>query len=221
MVGILVLHPALYFLYGHWHSLADPWHPGTSFGTQVDLWLNTPALYFHNVNFMPLSWHHYVTMNALSSSATILSGVLVGELLRSSLASLVKIAILGLTGIGCLYLGLAMMPFIPMVKKIWTSTFAIYAGGWTLILMAGFYLAVDVLRLRPLAFPFIVVGMNSIAMYVISGLVGGDIRRGVEPFIQVTDEWYLWLPFFVACAGLCVKWYFCYWLYKHRIFIKV
>ena len=108
-----------------------------------------------------------------------------------------------------------------MIKRIWTSSFAVYAGGWTLVIMAGFYAVVDGLKYRKWAFLFIVVGMNSIAMYVFSGLAGSTIRRGVEPFVNLFDIPNEMAVFSLAIAALGVKWFFCYWLYRHKIFMRV
>jgi heparan-alpha-glucosaminide N-acetyltransferase len=110
---------------------------------------------------------------------------------------------------------------VPMIKRLWTSSFAIYAGGWTLILMAGFYLVVDVIKIRPWVSPLIVVGMNSIAMYVFSGMFDPNVKRAVEPFVNLVEMPTEYFLFVLALAGLGLKWLFCYWLYRQRIFIKV
>jgi predicted acyltransferase len=170
---------------------------------------------------MPVSKWNYATFNALTSAATILSGVLVGRLLRSPASSLPKIIILVGVGTSCLYLGLEVTRYVPMVKRLWTSSFAIYAGGWTLLLMAGFYAVVDGLKWRKWAFPLVVVGMNSIAMYVFSGVAGSNIKRALEPFLQTIDMTQEIGVVTLAIAALGVKWLFCYWLYRHKIFMRV
>src|SRR5213075_2749744 len=55
---------------------------------------------------------------------------------------------------------------VPMIKKLWTASFAIFAAGWTCWLLAIFYAIIEGLAFKAWAFPFVVVGMNSIAMYV-------------------------------------------------------
>jgi heparan-alpha-glucosaminide N-acetyltransferase len=221
LIGILFLHPALYVLYAQSQGMENAWPPGNNLGTKIDQSLNVPWLLSYHVNFIPVSTGHYATLNALSSSATILSGVLVGRLLRAQTSPLSKIILLAGLGMGCLYLGLELTRFVPMVKRLWTSSFAVYAGGWTLILMGGFYAIVDGLKFQKWAVPLVVVGMNSIAIYVFSGLAGSNIKRAIEPFLHLFDFPREIALFSLALAALGVKWLFCYWLYRHKIFMRV
>jgi heparan-alpha-glucosaminide N-acetyltransferase len=221
MLFILVMHPFLFIWYAHAQSIGNPWLPGMNVGTWIDKALFVPGLSNYHVSFMPLSKDNYVTLNALSSTATLISGVLAGELLRSKTWALLKFLVLLLTGIGCLYLGLGLTTWVPMIKRLWTTSFAIYAGGWTLILMSGFYLVVDVLTMRSWAFPLVVVGMNSIAMYVFSGVAGSNVKRAVEPFVRLAEMPTEYSLFALAITGLGLKWLFCFWLYRHKIFIRV
>jgi predicted acyltransferase len=87
--------------------------------------------------------------------------------------------------------------------------------------MAGFYALIDGLKWRKSAFPLIVVGMNSIAMYVFSGVAGANIKRALDPFLQTIDMTQEVGVVTLAIAGLGVKWLFCYWLYRHKIFMRV
>jgi predicted acyltransferase len=221
LISILILHPTLYIYYAQTHGLQDAWIPGNNLGTRIDEVLNVPQLLSHHVDFMPVSKRNYAPLNALTSAATILSGVLVGRLLRNPSSSFSKIIILFGLGVSCLYLGLNLTPNVPMIKRIWTSSFAIYAGGWTLLLMAGFYALIDGLKCRNWAFPLIVVGMNSIAIYVFSGVAGLNIKRAIEPFLLTFDMTQEIGAVTLAIAALGVKWFFCYWLYRHKIFMKV
>ncbi len=221
LLAILAIHPALYVLYAQAQGLESACEPGVNLGTRIDEWLSLPDLLSRHISFMPVSKGHYVTFNALSSASTILSGVLAGELLGSRTSAIVKFLWLMVTGIGCLYLGIALTPYVPMIKRLWTTSFAVYAGGWTLIVMAGFYLIVDILKIRSWAFPLIVVGMNSIIMYVFSSMFRADINQVVEPFLRLADPPTEVFVFLVALAALGLKWLFCYWLYRHKVFVKV
>jgi predicted acyltransferase len=58
--------------------------------------------------------------------------------------------------------------WFPINKKLWTSSFILFAGGWSVLLLAGFYLLADIYRLRWVFFPFVLIGMNSIAIYMIA-----------------------------------------------------
>jgi predicted acyltransferase len=207
---LLLAHAAAYALYGDAVGYA-PYVPGNNLGTHLDRWLN-----------LPVSQGNYATLNALSSTATILFGVLAGELLRSRLPSGWKALVLAAAGAGGLLLGLALAPAVPMIKRVWTSSFALYAGGWTCLFLAGFYVVIDVLKFQRWAFPLVVVGMNSIAMYMVSQLCKPLIRGGLKPFVaEPLSQVPLAEPVVMALLVVLVEWCFCYWLYRHRIFFKV
>ena len=110
---------------------------GNNFGTHIDAWLQIHA------GIQP-STGHYVTFNAVSSAATIMFGVLAGNLLRGGLSAAQKVLILLATGLGGLTLGwflaggdmwlpISFPTVVPMVKRLWTASFAIFAGGWTCV----------------------------------------------------------------------------------------
>ena len=63
-----------------------------------------------------------------------------------------------------------------VVKRIWTPSWAIFSAGWAAVFLAFFYYVIDVRGWRRWAFPFLVVGMNSIAMYVIVHVAEGFMR---------------------------------------------
>src|SRR5262249_34492595 len=159
-VAILILvGPTLLFGGVGGSGEGGPWEPGHNVGTRVDAALH-----------LPLSKGHYVTLNALSSTATILFGVLAGRLLRSGASCWLKLGVVVLAGAGGLLLGLELTEWVPMVKRIWTASFAVYAAGWTCLMLAAFFAVCDMLGWRAWAFPFFVVGMNSIAIYVSAGI---------------------------------------------------
>ena len=133
---------------------------------------------------------------------------------------------------------------LPMIKRLWTASFAIFAGGWTCLMLALFYLVIDVWRFRAWSFPLVVVGMNSIAMYVAASLAGGSIRnminRNIVPFFLpdsiaasyatdprqetvagVNGNLAMILPVLVTLGMLFVLWLFCYALYRQKFFFKL
>jgi predicted acyltransferase len=180
---------------------------------------------FHSdlaASLWPVSGGNYVTVNAISAAATILLGVLCGELLRSEKSRPTKLAVLFLAGGGGLALGWALSFPVPMVKRIWTSSFGIYAAGWTFLMILAFYWVIDVLRWRHWAFPLVVVGMNSIAIYVSAGVLSPVIRQCLQPFVGPTLSYVpATAPVIVAVLVVLVQWLFCYWLYRQRIFFRV
>src|SRR5437667_228752 len=86
-VALLVLHTAAFLLFAQAHSL-EPWDKGYNFGVALDQWLH-----------LPLSKGGYVTFNAISSTSTILFGVLCGELLHSETRPARKLLVLLAAGL--------------------------------------------------------------------------------------------------------------------------
>jgi predicted acyltransferase len=118
----------------------------------------------------------------------------------------------------------------PIVKKIWTPTWTIFSTGWTLILLAVFFGVIDGLGWRLWAFPFIVVGLNSITIYLLANTVGGWIKENVAR--HTNWEWLNKLlgsrllegpyePMKSRIAVMLVLWLFCYWLYRQRVYLKI
>ncbi|MFN7918521.1 MAG: DUF5009 domain-containing protein [Bryobacteraceae bacterium] len=164
---------------------------------------------------------YYVTINFISSTVTTLAGVWAGLLLRSERTQMEKLRIIVFSALGCLAGGLALALVNPMVKRIWTPSFTIYSLGWVLLGLAAMLWLVDMRGYRRLAFPMVVVGMNSIFAYCVFQLCRGGIHRAVGVFTG-KFEWIGTLaPVLHATATFGVIWYVCHWLYQRRVFIKV
>ncbi|MBM3737918.1 MAG: DUF5009 domain-containing protein [Acidobacteria bacterium] len=163
----------------------------------------------------------YVTINFLSSTATTLSGVWAGYLLRSGRSHAGIMKVLAIAAAASMAAGLALSPFIPLVKRIWTASFTLYSTGWVLLMLLGFYWLVEVRGYRRAAFPLLVVGANSIFAYCVSQMMRGSIHRTTGA-LTGQFEWVGTLaPVAHACATLAVIWYVCYWLYQRKVFIKI
>jgi heparan-alpha-glucosaminide N-acetyltransferase len=121
----------------------------------------------------------------------------------------------------------------PIVKRIWTPTWTLFSAGWTLWLLAAFYLVMDVVGFQFWAFPLKVVGMNSIAMYVMAQLIKPWVGRTLETHVSTwnTPQWNIWYstfgegtvygPLWQSLAVLGVLWLICLWMYRQRIFIRI
>jgi len=164
---------------------------------------------------------YYVTINFISSTVTTLFGVWTGMLLRSDRDRSWKLKIVAAAMIGCFAAGLALAPFNPLVKRLWTASFTFYSTGWVLLMMLIFFWLVEVKGYRKLAFPLIVVGMNSIFIYSISMVLSGWIRRAVGVFTGNFEFLGDLAPVALYTSGVLVMWYLCYWLYRRKIFFKL
>jgi predicted acyltransferase len=163
----------------------------------------------------------YGTLNFVPSMATMLLGLMAGEMLRGSRSRRVKFGILVAAGLACLVVGLAAAQVVPSVKRIWTPSWAVYSTGWTLLILAAFYLVIDMAGWKAWAFPFVVVGMNSIAMYCMSQLLRGWVGQSMK--IHLPTAWFEG-PYgliFHTTMILVVLWLICLWMYRRKIFLKI
>jgi predicted acyltransferase len=172
-VGLLALYWALLKLYpvpgfgaGRLDSLGNV-------GAYVDryllgvrhMWLygTTPG---YGVTFDPEG-----LLSTIPALATLLTGVLAGEWMRTSYSRPRKVA--GLAGAAaCLMIaGYALSPLLPLNKKIGTSTFAIFSSGVALLAFSFFYFVLDIRRWRRWVTPALVLGTNAILAFVLSNVI--------------------------------------------------
>jgi heparan-alpha-glucosaminide N-acetyltransferase len=164
----------------------------------------------------------YATLNFVPSIATMLFGVLAGELLRSTRSRGGKLRVLLISGAVCWSLGLlGDASLCPIVKRIWTPSWVVYSTGWSCWMLAAFFAIIDVAGFRRWAFPLIVVGMNSIAIYLMAQLmkpfVAGSLRTHFGPDLLGGP----YGPLIRGTSTLLVFWLICLWLYRQKIFIKI
>jgi predicted acyltransferase len=171
----------------------------------------------------------YQTLNFVPSMATMILGLMAGELLRRPLKPRQHFSTLVAAGLVCLALGLAAGEFVcPIVKRIWTPSWALYSSGWTFLMLAGFYWVIDMQGWRRWAFPFVVVGMNSIAMYCMAQLMKGWVDASLRT--NLGQKWFefggvlfdpVFGPIVQWSAVLLVLWFICLWMYRRGVFLRV
>jgi len=167
-------------------------------------------------------WDPEGLLSNLTAIATGLLGVFAGLLLyRSDLTKRQKVVYLAAAGCGCLLVGWLWGQQFPIIKRIWTSSYVLWTGGWSYLLLALFYLVIDVWNLRWWAQPFIWIGMNPITIYMLANLVGFSslVRRVVHQ--QYFDAIQPWGDLLLALLSLLLAIGICYVLYRKRIFIRV
>ncbi len=207
----------------HLSGWAAHWDKNTNAAHYFDVWfLNlfpraTPFLY---------NGGGYLTLSFIPSLATMIFGLLAGDLLRSRWADGRKFAILVTAGVLGLASGwlLQEMGICPIVKRIWTPSWALFSAGWSCLILAAFYGVVDLLGFRRWTFPLVVVGMNSITMYVLAGLTKGWFYQSIKTHFgagvfEFAGETYA--PVVTQVAVLLAMWLFLYWLYRQRVFIRI
>jgi len=164
----------------------------------------------------PYTW----ILSSMTFAATVMIGAFAGQLLRSNLGKARKVLFLLAAGIICIYLGWAWGFLLPIIKHLWTSSMVLYAAGWSLLLLAVFYLVIDVLRLRFLAFFFVVIGVNAIAVYMATHVF--DFRHFGDIFVGGLAKWTgNWHDFLRAVGGFAVLWLILFYMYRKKTFVKI
>ncbi len=171
-----------------------------------------------------LAHDRWVAFNAIPTSAHTIWGVLVGKLLMQNFPHRKKILILVIPGVIAVIAGYLMNPYIPIIKRLCTSSFMIVSGGYCLLAMALSYWLIDVLKIRKLAVFFAIMGMNPIFIYLFWNLGGRNILTAMaEPFTSRLFSWggEITIGIVTTIVVASMSWYICYFLYKRKIFIKL
>ena len=164
-------------------------------------------------------------LSTFPAIATALLGALTGHFLaleNPRLNGLKKGLLLLAAGIAFLGAGKAWSFVFPIIKNLWTSSYVLFAGGWSLILLAIFYLIIDVWKIRRWSLPFVVIGLNSITIYMLcAGIINFQTMNqffftGVIQFFSEPVQ-----PVITAIGILLCEWVLLYFLYKKKIFLKV
>ncbi len=199
-------------LFARWNKNASVFHA-------ADVWFlnlfSRKAPFTHNAG-------GYQTLNFVPSIATLVFGVMAGELLRGQRRPAQKFLWLAGGGIACLVVGHVLgLTVCPIVKRIWTPAWAVYSTGWTLLLLALFYGVIDVVGWRRWALPLVVVGMNPITMYLMFQFTRGWIKKSLH--IHLGDAAFGWTygPILESVGVTLAMWLVCLWLYRRKAFIRI
>ena len=215
--GLLALHYAMHVL---WRGAGPggPWAKDANVGAAIDR-----ALLGRN-------WSGgYATLNFVTSATATIAGVMAASVLRSGAPARRKFAVLGAAAVALILLGLAISPWVPVVKRIWTPSFALVSVGCTLLALLAFY-AVDMNWPRVPWGVLTAIGANCIFLYMTSMLLGGRIREIVLRLLGPVPDWLAgrlhtarepWLAFTVDWLVLGLFVGLAVWLYRRRIFIRI
>lgn len=204
-------------------GFAAHWDKNTNFANAADQWfLNL----FPRQRPFVFNGGGYLTLNFIPSLATMLFGLLAGGLLQSARSERVKLRTLLVWGAGGLVLGTAfhLLGICPIVKRIWTPSWTLFSGGWVMLFLAGYYYVIDVKGYRRWTFPFLVVGMNSIAMYALVHIATEYMTRslvihfGRAPFEAFGPAY---APILLGACTLTVFWLILFWMQRNRVFVKI
>lgn len=160
--------------------------------------------------------------SAIPAISTGLLGILAGSYIKnSSMSGYAKTLRMAITGF--IFLGLAQLWNLdfPINKNLWSSSFVLHVGGYSLLLLALFYYIIDVLGYVKWSFFFRVIGMNSILIYMSGRFINWE---------YTTNGFFQWLgelvgnPYNIVVMAVCfvmVKWLFLYFMYRKKVFLSV
>jgi heparan-alpha-glucosaminide N-acetyltransferase len=168
----------------------------------------------------------YSTLSFIPTLGTMILGLIAGTVLRRAREPLAKIRWLAIAGIAGLFSGWALdaLGICPVVKRIWTPSWVLFSGGWCFLLLATFYWVIDILKFKGWAFPLVVVGVNSIAAYVIAHLFEAFIEKNLTTHLGTgifNAFGPAYQPLLHGLATLTVMWLILYWMYRRKLFLKI
>jgi predicted acyltransferase len=159
-------------------------------------------------------------LSYLGFAASVLIGSSAGNLLRSARSAKDKCLFLSAGGVGMVILGLIWSLWFPIIKLLWTSSFVLISGGISCLLLAAFYLIVDVGGYRKWAFGFVVIGINALAVYMATMLF--DFRKIGNIFVgHLVARVGRYGSLLEATAAFAIIWLVLYWMYRTKSFVKV
>jgi predicted acyltransferase len=165
------------------------------------------------------------TLSFIPTLATMILGLLTGEWLKSSKSKEQKLRGLVIAGVSLVILGLIFqwLGICPIVKRIWTSSYTLYSGGLVILMLAGFYALIDWKGYRRWAFPLVVIGMNSIAIYVMSWTMGRFFYSALECHLGglFNAMGTTFHPVVQGFAVVLIFWTILLWMYRRKIFLKI
>jgi predicted acyltransferase len=170
----------------------------------------------------------WVAFNCIPTSAHIILGVTAGKLLMQPWSNTSKIKALLIAGGIALLLGygLDITGISPIIKRICTAGFVLTSLGWVTLILAALYWWIDIKDHQRFTWIAVVIGMNSIFIYLFFETVGAQWLNGaVGVFVKGFTGW-LQAPAAIqavlsALAVWALEWYLCYWLYQKKIFFKL
>jgi len=211
----------------NWHQhlytgFAAHWNKNSNLGQAFDLWfLNLPP---RSSRFV-YNGGGYLTLSFIPTLGTMLLGLAAGRWFQEAAPKIplrkFLLAAVALCAAGLL---LHFTGICPIVKRIWTPSWTLWSGGVCFLFLAAFSWVIDVRKHRGIAFPLVVVGMNSIAAYVMAELcrdfvessfrihLGMGVLNSLGPGLE---------PTLLGALTLITYWLLLYWMFRKKIFVRV
>lgn len=204
-------------------GFAAHWQMNSNFAWAFDKWwLNL----FPREEPFAGNYGGYSTLSFIPTLGTMILGLIAGNWLRGELspaAKLRRLAAAGVLGLAGGWL-LGALGICPVVKPIWTPSWVLFSGGWCFLLLAGFYVVIEVWQSKRWSFPLLVIGTNSIAAYCMSYLFEDFISENLKThfgrkWCQLTGAAYE--PLLHGAAILLLFWLILFWMHRRKIFLRI
>ena len=166
------------------------------------------------------------TLSFIPTLATMMLGLWSGQWLKTARTVREKLVGLVVASVALTLAGLIFqwLHICPIVKRIWTSSYTLYSGGLVVLMLAGFYALVEWRGWRRWVFPLLVIGANSIAIYVMSWTMEHFIASALNTHLGRGTFAVLGAPFETVLRGigvLLVFWAILFWMYRRKIFLRI
>lgn len=172
-------------------------------------------------------------LSTFPAIATTLLGVLAGIWMRTSRTrSRIAIGLVG-SGIALMILGKIWNPFFPMNKRLWTSSYVLFSGGASTLLVGLLYWVIEVKGWKGAWMrPWMIFGTNAIFAYMLSELLNSTLAKFTFNGVESPYNWIYSLVFrpihpsgvgslLYSIVFMVVCWLLTYPLWRQRIFLKI
>jgi len=209
-------------LLGYWAAMALIHVPGFPRGTMTET--GNLANYIDRALFKPGQLYRSYgdpegPFSTIPAIATAILGVLAGKWLRTENEKQKKAAGLLLAGIGLIAAGAVWGMWFPIIKKIWTSSYVLYAGGWSLLLLALFYYIIDVKQYKKWSLFFVVIGVNPLTIYLMQEFV--NFEEIAKFFFEgALKHAHSIAPVLFVASVIAIKWLVLRFLDKQKIYLR-
>ncbi len=199
-------------------TYAGHFENGTSMPQRFDVW-------FLNLfpRAKPFEGHVYTTLNFVPAIVTMLMGLMAGQVLKNkNVPDRTKLMQLCAAAAACLLIGAIFgLTVCPVIKKLWTPSWVLFSGGWVIGLLALSYWIIDVKKWDGWVFPFVIVGLNPLAMYLLSMMGRGGVTAALKRHLP--DTWFMGThgPVVLACLIALLFWLILLWMYRKKIFLRL
>ena len=165
-------------------------------------------------------------LSSLTAVASCLLGTFAGRWMqRLDKSPMAKVGGLAAAGVVLLLLGWGWSFQFPIIKKIWTSSYVLVAGGWSCLLLGLFYWMVDVRGWTRWCQPFVWVGLNPIAVYLVAKVVDMDNLARRVAGGPVADGLNAWVPHLggmvLALVGIGWGFLLAWFLHRRKLYLRL